>query len=99
MLDFRNNILLSSIELDEKYPFGMDVWQEFLTYAVVKKYTETYRKEIMRKQVEKGMAVGDKDAISLKKELDRDAGATGYENFIIFMLPPKEAENDIYRGT
>lgn len=95
MQDFSKNIMLTSIELDEKYQFGMDVWQEFLSYPIVKKYTEQFRKEIVRKNVEKGMAIGDKDALQIKRELDKEAGATGYENFIVFMLPPKSNEYDL----
>jgi hypothetical protein len=95
MTDFSKNIMLTSIELDDKYPFGMDVWQEFLSYPIVKKYTEQFRKEIVRKNVEKGMAIGDKDALQIKRELDKEAGATGYENFVVFMLPPKSNEYDL----
>ena len=93
--DFVKNLTKTSIELDDVHPFGMDTWQEFLNYPPVRKYTETYRKEVMNKRVDEGLMIGDKDAISIKKELERNGDVKGYSNFIVFCMPERNNQYDL----
>lgn len=89
---FRENIVKTSIELDEAYPFGIDVWQKFLNYAPVKRYIESFRNELISQSANVAMMTGtrSKDALAVKKELDRENSDNTLENFVVFRLPDKE---------
>lgn len=92
--EFKDNLMLTSIDLDEKYGFGIDSWKDFLAYPTIKKYIDTFVKEIIGKNVDSSLAsgVGVRDAIGVKKELDRYSDSSTNENFIVFMMPQKEEE-------
>jgi len=94
---FRENIVKTSIELDEMYPFGMDVWQKFLSYAPVKRYIETFRNELISQSANVAMMTGtrSKDALAVKKELERENSDNTFENFVVFRLPDKENEYEL----
>jgi hypothetical protein len=96
--EFKSNIMLTSIELDEKYGFGIDVWKDFLANPVVKRYVDTFVKEIISKNTDNALStgVGVRDAIGVKKELDRYSDANTNENFVVFMMPQKEEEVYVY---
>lgn len=90
--DFRGNLMLTSIDLNEKYPFGIDVWQEFLSHPPVKKYTSSFVNEIITRNTETALAtgVGVRDAIGVKKAMNDAGNESKNENFIVFRLPDKE---------
>jgi hypothetical protein len=70
----------------------MDTWQAFLRYPPITKYINSYRNELITKGVNEAMISGNKakDAISVKKELEKDNADNTFENFVIFRLPDKE---------
>lgn len=90
--DFKTNMYMTSIELDDIHPFGMDVWQRFLRYPTVNKYIESFRNEAVRKQIDVGLSEGNKNIVALKKEMDKDSGKSDFQNFVVFRLPDKEDE-------
>lgn len=92
--DFKDNMYLTSIELNDRYPFGMDLWQKFLKHPSVNKYIDSYKNEQIRKNIDVALKDGDKNAIQIKKELERDSGKTTFENFVVFRLPDKEEDYD-----
>lgn len=91
---FKDNLFKSSIELDDAFPFGLDIWQKFLNYVPVKRYLEIFKNEIINQSATISMVSGNKtkDAIALKKELERDNADNTFENFVVFRLPAKETE-------
>lgn len=91
---FKENITKTSIELDESYPFGMDLWQKFINYAPVKRYIESFRNELISQSVNTAMITGQrsKDAIVVKKEMERENASNTFENFVVFRLPDKEKD-------
>ena len=97
MSDFKNNITLTSIELDDKYPFGMDTWQGFLRYPGIGKYIEGFRSEQAEKQANEMISTGvrAKDAIAVKQELAKNSGNITNQNFIVFRLPDKENQYEL----
>lgn len=92
--DFRANLMLTSIDLNEKYPFGIDVWQEFLNHPPVKKYVSSFVNEIISRNTDTALAtgVGVRDAIGVKKAMNDSGNEAKNENFIIFRLPEKDDE-------
>jgi len=92
--DFRNNMMLSSIDLDAKYKFGMDVWQEFLSYPAVSKYITSFRNELINRNTDMALATGEgvRDAIGVKKAMKEEGGEVKNSNFVVFRLPDKEDE-------
>lgn len=95
--NFKENIVKTSIELDEVYPFGMDIWQKFLNYAPVKRYIETFRNELISQSVNVSIMTGtrSKDALAVKRELERENSDNTFENFVVFRLPDKENEYEL----
>jgi len=92
--EFKDNLFKSSIELDDAFPFGLDTWQKFLNYAPIKRYLETFKNEIISQSATISMVSGNKtkDAIALRKELERDNSENTFENFVVFRLPLKDKE-------
>ncbi len=92
LTDFKANIMLTSIELDEKYGFGIDVWKDFLLQPTIRKYNESFLSEMVGRTVDQALAKGEgtRDAIGVKRELDRQSGAMTNEMFVVFRLPDKE---------
>lgn len=96
LTDFKANLMLTSIELDDKYGFGIDVWKDFLLQPSIRKYNEGFLSEMVGRQVDQALAKGEgtRDAIGVKRELDRQSGATSNEMFVVFRLPDKEQVYD-----
>lgn len=92
LTDFKANLMLTSIELDEKYGFGIDVWKDFLNQPSIRKYNESFLSEMVGRTVDQALAKGEgtRDAIGVKRELDRQSGATTNEMFVVFRMPEKE---------
>lgn len=90
--DFKENMYKTSIELNDLYPFGMDIWQKFLSHPSVRKYVDAYKNEQIRKNIDVALRSGDKDAIQIKKEMERESGKSTFENFVVFRLPEKEKD-------
>lgn len=97
MEDFKENMLMTSIELNDRYPYGMDTWQSFLRYPAVSKYIESFRVEIAEKQANEMINTGvrAKDAIAVKQNIANNAGTGNNQNFIVFRLPDKENEYEL----
>lgn len=92
--DFKSNLMLTSIDLNDKYPFGIDVWQEFLGHPPIKKYNEAFVNEIISRNTDAALASGEgvRDAVAVKKALNDVGKEAKNENFIVFRLPDKENE-------
>ena len=95
--DFKNNLMLTSIDLNDKYPFGIDVWKEFLNYPAVKKYNEAFVDEIISRNTDASLISGEgiRDAVAVKKVLSDKGKEAKNENFIVFRLPDKEQEYEL----
>lgn len=95
--DFRANLMLTSIDLNDKYPFGIDVWQEFLAYPAIKKYNEAFVDEIISRNTDAALASGEgvRDAVAVKKALNDKGREAVNANFIVFRLPDKEDDYNL----
>lgn len=87
--DFSGNLFLSSIELNEKYPYGLDMWQQFTTAPIIAKYLGAYSSELMNKKVDADIMSGSgvRDAVAVKKELSKSSKGPNNLNFIIMYIP------------
>lgn len=92
--EFSKNITLTSIELHDKYGYGIDTWNEFLNYPMVRKYVQGFVKEIISKKADASLITGEgtRDAIGVKKAMDKDTSDLESERFIVFLLPKKVEE-------
>lgn len=90
--DFSVNLFLSSIELQEKYPFGLDMWQRFTTHPTISKYLGTYSQELMNKKVDSDIMSGSgvRDAVAVKKELSKNAKSHDNFAFVIMYIPEED---------
>lgn len=91
--DFEENLFASSIELNKKYPFGLDAWATFLTMPKVSRYLGGFAQETLMKRADSDIASGKnvRDAANLKKQLTGDKG--GKDNFgFVLMYIPEERE-------
>lgn len=93
--DFKENIKKTSIELDEVTDYGIDTWKEFLNYAPIRKYIDSFVHEQINKNVDQSLASGQgaRDAIGIKKAMDTMNNATNNEFFVIFRLPDKDDDS------
>lgn len=98
--NFRENLNKTSMELDESFSYGIDTWKQFLNYPPVKSYIEAFRRELISQSVNEAMITGNKakDAISIKKEIERENASNTFENFVVFRLPDKEEVEYEYSG-
>lgn len=98
--DFKSNILLTSIELDEKYGLGVDTWQGFLKHPPIKKYIGSFVNEIVGKKANEALASGKgtRDAVGVIKELERYSDMHSNDKFIVFRLPDK-IKDEVYDFT
>ena len=87
--DFSENMYKTSIQLNDEHPFGMDVWQRFIMHPSVRKYIDGFKHEEITQRVDAALSKGDKNAIQIKKELERMGGTSDFHNFVIFRLPEK----------
>ena len=87
--DLKANLGRTSIELDAIYGNGMDIWMEFLNYPVIKKYLQGIKDEQLQVQIDTGLMLGEKDAISLKKVMDEKGQHNNNANIIMIRLPEK----------
>jgi len=95
--DFKNNILLTSIELDEKYGLGVDTWQGFLKHPPIKKYISSFVNEIVGQKAQESLATGrgTRDAVGVLKELERYSDVQSNDRFVVFRLPDK-VKDEVY---
>lgn len=96
--DFKENITLTSIELDDKYGYGIDTWNGFINYPMVKKYIQGFVKELISKSADANLIKGEgvRDSINVRKEMDKQNGDMQSERYIIFLLPKKIVEDEQY---
>jgi hypothetical protein len=94
--DFRTNITLTSIELDDKYGYGIDTWNGFINYPMIKKYIQGFVKELISKSADANLIKGEgvRDSINVRKEMDKANGDLQSERFVIFLLPKKIVEDE-----
>ena len=86
--DFANNITKTSLDLNEEYPYGIDMWLEFLNYPVVNAYINSFKNEKMMKIADQGILDGNNQAIKLKQAL-ADGNKSNNSNYIIVRVPEK----------
>ena len=96
--DFKDNLGLTSIELNEKYGFGLDAWQVFLNHPPISKYIKSFVNELANKRAHEALATGKgtRDAIGVIKELERYSETLSNDRFVVFRLPDKNKEEDTY---
>lgn len=94
--DFSANLFLSSIELQNKYPFGLDVWQKFVTHPTISRYLGNYANEVISKKADADImsGAGVRDAVAVKKELAKTK--TGKNNFGFVIMYITEEEPRVY---
>lgn len=86
--DFANNITKTSLDLNEEYPYGIDMWLEFLNYPVVNAYITSFKNEKMMKIADQGILEGNNQAMKLKQALSSDSKVNN-SNYIIVRVPEK----------
>lgn len=92
MEQFSDNLMMTSIELDNLYGFGADTWKDFKMYPPIKKYLDGFVKEMINNNADASLMSGEgaRDAISIKKQMASESGDSTYENFVVFRMPEKE---------
>lgn len=90
--DFLSNLFLSSIELQDKYPFGLDMWQQFITHPNISRYLGTYANEVISKKADADIMSGSgvRDAVAVKKEFAKTAKGQNNFSFVIMYIPEEE---------
>lgn len=98
--DFNHNMLLSSLELDDKYSFGIDAWSSFLNHPSIKKYVDGFVNELIARSADKSLVTGEKvrDSIGVKAHMEKVADRGTNFNFVVFRLPEKKEEIYEYDG-
>lgn len=93
--DFRANLFRTSIELDDLYPFGIHTWSTFLNHPPIKKFIQGFVNELISKSADTALAGGDgvRDAINVRREIDKQTEDYSGENFVVFRLPDKVVFN------
>lgn len=86
---FDEYIEKTSIEMNKEIPLGIDTWKDFLNYPVVRKYIQSFKDEQIMQIADKGLMVGDKDAIGIKKVMQDKGPAVNNSNIILIRLPEK----------
>ena len=94
LIDFKDNISLTSIEMDEKHKLGMDSWQEFLNYPVVRKYIKGFKDEHIKNSMDIGLMNGDRDAVAMKKAMGDSAFGINNSHIILIRVPEKVDFNE-----
>lgn len=94
MEDFDKNLALTSIDLNSKYGFGIDTWSVFMSHPPVKRYIQRFVRELISRQADNALmsGAGVRDAINVRKELEKQANEFTADNLIVFCLPKKNEE-------
>lgn len=93
--DFKDNLNLTSIDLNEKYKeISIDLWKDFLTVPVVNKYIQSFKVEQMSVRADEGLMSGNKDAVSLKKAIESKGPIVNNTNLILIRVPEKVDFNE-----
>lgn len=87
--ELKENLSRTSIELDEIYGNGIDLWREFLNHAPIRKYLQSLKDEQLQGQIDQGLMSGEKNVIGLKKVMDEKGPTTNNSNIILIRLPEK----------
>lgn len=85
--NFKENIMLTSLELDENYGVSMDDWKEFLNYPAIRKYIDSFRNEKMTSQLDEAISKGSAGALKAKEMLS--SSKEDNSRLVLFRLPEK----------
>lgn len=88
--NFKDNINKTSLELNEIFPVGMDIWQDFLSYPVIRKYTQSFKDEQINIFMDKGLMEGSRDAMMLKKSMIGMSNGIDNSNIILIRVNDTE---------
>ena len=104
--DLANNIILTSIDLANKYPqayhnpatgtptiINSDKWLEWTNYPPIKKYIQDYLDNTIQKQADQLLTTGQSDPIKVKQLLQKQNQQDNFQ-FIITRLPDKQKRED-----
>lgn len=93
--DFEKHLFATSLDLNRKFPFGLDAWQTFLTQPQISRYIAGFTQEILEKGADANIMAGTnvRDAAHIKKQLA--GGNKGQNNFgfVIMYIPEEEDRN------
>lgn len=93
--DFENNLFATSLALNKLYPYGLDVWQTFLTNPQIAHYIGSFTQEILEKQADLNIKTGTnvRDAAHIKKQLSGKSKGQDNFGFIIMYINEEEDRN------
>ena len=89
LMKFEENLNKTSIDLNNDNPLGVDNWKDFLNYPVVRSYIKSFRDEQIMKVADKGLMIGDKNAVSIKKAMDNNGVNINNSQIVLIRLPEK----------
>lgn len=96
--DLSGNLLLNSIQLEEKYmeDTTSDQWQDFLAHPSVTKYRDKYITEQARNRADLEIISGDKmnQGLAVRDNLDSRGSGDNRFNFVVFRLPRRGDTDD-----
>lgn len=84
-----DNINKTSIEMNEEYGLGIDIWKEFLSYPIVRKYISELKREKMELVADADIMEGGKDGVAIKKMLNESSSGINNSRYIMIRLPEK----------
>lgn len=88
--NLKDNLNKTSIELNEVHPeIEIDVWREFLTVPVIRKYLQGFKDEQIATKADEGLMKGDKDAVGIKKVMAAQGPVVNNSNIVLIRLPEK----------
>lgn len=93
--DFENHLFATSLSLNKKFPYGLDVWQVFLTNPQISHYIGAFTQEILEKQADLNIKDGNnvRDAAHIKKQLAGKSKGQDNFGFIIMYINEEEERN------
>lgn len=89
LMNFEENLNKTSIDLNNDNPLGVDNWKDFLNYPVVRSYIKSFRDEQIMQVADKGLMIGDKNAVSIKKAMDSNGVNINNSQIVLIRLPEK----------
>ena len=89
LMKFEENLNKTSIDLNNDNPLGVDNWKDFLNYPVVRSYIKSFRDEQIMQVADKGLMIGDKNAVSIKKAMDSNGVNINNSQIVLIRLPVK----------
>lgn len=89
LMKFEENLNKTSIDLNNDNPLGVDNWKDFLNYPVVRSYIKSFRDEQIMQVADKGLMIGDKNAVSIKKAMDSNGVNINNSQIVLIRLPEK----------